>query len=558
MKKYIFKNKWWVLGYLSLALVTSGMAVYLSILIRDIVDVALSFELNEFWDLIFTSSLFFIAFGVIYYIKEMLYAIFNAKTIRKIREDVFAGMMKQEIAQFESVNSADYISALTNDIKLLEENFFLSLATVAEMGMMMVIAVGFMVYLNWIVAAALLGTLIILVIAQSLFGPLVKNRQTKLSESLSAFTVRIKDIFSGFEVIKSYQMKKHSEKVFAEYNSQVVNANFSLYHVSTIAGSVASVIGLFLQVGIVFFSAYLIVQGQMYPGTMVAMLILSGQITGPVEAFGAVIPMVTGSKEIVERLERFANVEVVNQGTEEATFEREIRVEQLAFTYPNQEEAALRGLDFTFEKNKKYALIGKSGCGKTTLAKVLIGHLNDYEGDVRYDGVKTRALASESFGKLPAMVHQNVYMFDEDIASNIGLHQSYAKGAMDLAVRDSGVDLFLNDERTLSFAVGENGSNLSGGQRQRIAVARALIQNKPLLILDEGTSAVDRQTGADIENRLLRRDDLTLITITHSLDAEMLKQYDTVIYMEEGEIVESGSFDGLVAQGGKFANYLSV
>jgi len=172
--------------------------------------------------------------------------------------------------------------------------------------------------------------------------------------------------------------------------------------------------------------------------------------------------------------------------------------------------------------------------------------------------VKTRALASESFVKLPAMVHQNVYMFDEDIASNIGLHQSYAKGAMDLAVRDSGVDLFLNDERTLSFAVGENGSNLSGGQRQRIAVARALIQNKPLLILDEGTSAVDRQTGADIENRLLRRDDLTLITITHSLDAEMLKQYDTVIYMEEGEIVESGSFDGLVAQGGKFANYLSV
>ena len=102
----------------------------------------------------------------------------------------------------------------------------------------------------------------------------------------------------------------------------------------------------------------------------------------------------------------------------------------------------LKGLDFTFEKNKKYALIGKSGCGKTTLAKVLIGHLNDYEGDVLYDGTEVGEFAADSFGKLPAMVHQNVYMFDEDIESNIGLHQSYGAGVLESAVRDSGVDLF--------------------------------------------------------------------------------------------------------------------
>ena len=114
----------------------------------------------------------------------------------------------------------------------------------------------------------------------------------------------------------------------------------------------------------------------------------------------------------------------------------------------------------------------------------------------------------------------------------------------------------MNDERTLKSAVGENGSNLSGGQRQRIAVARALVQNKPLLILDEGTSAVDRQTGSDIENRLLARKDLTLITITHSLDEEMLRQYDEIIYMEEGRIIESGPFKKLLEAQGKFIGYM--
>jgi ABC-type multidrug transport system fused ATPase/permease subunit len=103
------------------------------------------------------------------------------------------------------------------------------------------------------------------------------------------------------------------------------------------------------------------------------------------------------------------------------------------------------------------------------------------------------------------------------------------------------VDLFLDTEKTLDFAVGENGSNLSGGQRQRIAVARGLIQNKPLLILDEGTSAIDRQTGTDIENRLLKREDLTLITITHSLDENLLGKYDIIISMKDGKIVERGA-----------------
>lgn len=553
MKKYILKNKGLALAYLIVSLVVSGMTVYLSIILRDIVDTALSFDLDGFYHLLITSAIFFILFGIFYYISEVLYAGFIAKAFRSFREDVFDGIMRQEVAQFESSNSADYISALTNDIKLLEDNYFLPLATAAQEVLVIIIAIGFMIYFSFIVAGGLLGTLIFLIVIPALFGGAIKKRQTKLSKHLSLFTIRIKDIFSGFEVIKSYQMDINIKKNFQESNNDVVKSNFSLYHFSSIVGAISSVIGLFLQVGVVFFSAYLIIQGRLTAGSLVGLLIVASQITGPVQSLGGMIPMITGSKEIIERLEGFATQASGHKGNQIAMFNNEIKIKNLEFTYPDGEESAIKRLDFTFERNKKYALVGASGCGKTTLAKLLIGYLNDYEGNILYDQVELKKLTPESLGQISSMVHQQVYMFDETIEANITLHQTYQEEELATAIQSSGVSLFLNDERTLQSTTGENGAHLSGGQRQRIAVARALIRNKPLLILDEGTAALDRQTATDIEQRLLAFEDLTLITITHFLDAELLSQYDEIIYMEDGRIVESGSYAALLESQGKLS-----
>lgn len=555
MKKYLLQNKWWALGYVVFSLGVAGMSVYLSIITRDILDVAIGFDLDGFWSLVMRSAIFFVLFGVVYYVSEASYAVFVKKMTGSLREDVFAGVIAQDMSQFEEVNSADYISALTNDIKLLEENYLLPLATIVQMGMTMVIAIGVMFYLSWMVSLALLATLVLLVGVQSLFGPIMKKRQTRQSETLSALTVKLKDIFSGFDVIKSYGMQKRAKENFHEGNRDAVEANFSLYHISSILGAISSVVGLFLQVGSVFFSAYLIIQGHLSPGVMVALLIVAGQITGPVQALGVMVPMMTGSKEIRDRLETFFNQKAEIGGDAVATFTSHIATHELTFSYPHSEELALKGVDLHLEKSKKYVLVGKSGCGKTTLAKALMGHFTAYSGEVAYDGACLTDLSRESFDQIPTMVHQNVYMFDEDIEKNITLHKEYTAEELQQAVDASGASLFLNDERTLQSAVGENGANLSGGERQRIAVARALIQNKPLLILDEGTSAIDKQTGTDIERRLLEREDLTLITITHSLDADLLDQYDEVIYMEEGQVIEQGSYEELISKEGEFWNF---
>lgn len=142
------------------------------------------------------------------------------------------------------------------------------------------------------------------------------------------------------------------------------------------------------------------------------------------------------------------------------------------------------------------------------------------------------------------MIHQNVYMFNKTIEENIVLGKKFMESAVHTAVQNSGLYRFL-DTKGLDYQVGENGSRLSGGQKQRIAIARALVQNRPILVLDEATSALDKTTAAEIETSILENKNITVLTITHNMNRDILRKYDEVIVMDKGRIVEKGKFDEL-------------
>ena len=181
------------------------------------------------------------------------------------------------------------------------------------------------------------------------------------------------------------------------------------------------------------------------------------------------------------------------------------------------------------------------------------------ERKVLYDANSLSILDIDKITALSSIIHQNVYMFDESIFDNICLHEDYSEKELQSALSDSGLSSFIKQvPNGLEYHVGENGANLSGGQKQRIAVARALIRKKPLLILDEGTSAIDMQTAYDIESRLLAISDLTLLTITHNMSKDILELYDEIIFMADGKIIEHGTFETLIAKHAAFYDFYQL
>ena len=212
-------------------------------------------------------------------------------------------------------------------------------------------------------------------------------------------------------------------------------------------------------------------------------------------------------------------------------FAHAISVEDLSFCYG--EKPILEKVSFRFEKGKKYALTGPSGCGKSTLLKLLLGWLPDYTGHISLDETDIRTVAPEQLQQQMSYIEQNVFLFNTTIRENITLGEEFPEEQLQKAVQDSALagDLALMPDG-LDTIVGEEGCNVSGGQKQRIAIARALIHKRSILLVDEGTSALDAKNADLVEKSLLANPDLTLILISHHLTPERKAQFDRVYAME--------------------------
>lgn len=558
MKKYILKQKRLLAVTILFGTIFSVGSTFIAFILKDVIDVAISEDRNQFISIVLQATIYVAILGVCYW----LYATWSKKFICRVKkmlqEDTFGGIFKKNISDFRMVNSADYLSALTNDVKNVEENYFVPLLLCLQNMIVFITSVAVMLYLSPLVMLCLFTAMLLLLVLPSLFQKTIQNRQNRFSKTQSGFTMAIKDFLSGFEVIRSYRMNNYIVKAFDEKNSTVYTAKYALDKIISAVEALSTILGVIVQCSVLFVSAYLIMTGKITAGVLVGLVQVSGTIVAPIQALSENIPKIQGSKPIIERLNNFVNYhDNTFTGTICPSFQTDIKIKGLQFGY-QQEQKIIKGINFSFQKGKKYAVIGKSGCGKTTLINLLSGYYATFGGEILYDGVDIRKLDIEKLNEMSSVIHQNVYMFDESILNNICLHKQITPAALQKALDMSGVTMFLGKEKTLDTLVGENGTNLSGGQRQRVAVARALVQGKPILILDEGTSAVDMQTAYDIESKLLKISNLTVITITHSLNSELLKYYDQVVFMENGIISESDSFDNLMNKKERFYDFFHL
>ncbi|MCL2828281.1 MAG: ABC transporter ATP-binding protein/permease [Oscillospiraceae bacterium] len=559
MGRYFKEHKLLVAATVVFCIAIGVIQAGIAVLIQRVLDMALAGEAEQFIRALLFAVVYFAVMGLTLYLATLLGFKTALRVLKSMRRAVFAGVMRQNMEEFYSVNTADYLSALNNDMKIIEENYLNHIFDIVYHAVLFVASLIVMFYFDVFVTLVVIGISVLMMVIPGIIGVALQKRQVVQSEKLSAFMARTKDFFSGFEIIRTYRMSLFTKKSFEAKNDELFTAQYRVGKLAAALAGVTATLALLTSVAAIFLSAHFILIGRITAGVLLGLVQASGQLVSPIGAILGIFPMIQGAKPIIERINRFADHAPTGfVGTQAPTFETGITVSNLHFGY-TEEDTTLQDVSVAFERGKKYAIIGGSGCGKSTLVKLLTGYYSKYEGEIAYDGVDLHQLDMEKLGELSATIHQNIYLFDETIQDNICLHRDYSEDELQRTLAISGVDLFLSaGGKDLSDPVGENGANLSGGQRQRIAVARALILNKPLLILDEGTSSLDLQTAYDIESRLLKEDALTLVTITHALNPELLQAYDRIIFMKDGAIAETGTYTELMQKNGMFATYSNV
>lgn len=533
MNKYLWKYKF--LGCLFLvlclcrALTTLGLAYLLGALI-DAQDI----------QALFNVILWVIGFSFVYPLVDWFYGkvkkVLNNDVMRQYREDVFKKIFSQSLNDYETTTTATYLSMLTNDIKVLEENYLEPLLIVIENAVLFIGALSYTLYYSPAIVLITMISLPISLYVPRYLGEKFQKYQEAYTDQLAHYTDKAKDLLVGFDLLHSYGSIFGAVKDFNDQNKQLSQAKLTTDKAIVFSDVLSSTVVMTIQFMMIITCVYQVLNHQMTMGVLIGIIQISNSLVNPLVSIMANLPKMKSVQPITEKFEK-----LMAQGeeiTESHTFKSALVCENVSFSYDHQ--PVLTEINYRFEKNKKYLIVGRSGCGKSTLAKLLSGQLQPSHGHVDLDGKQPSKMLD-----VFSYVKQATYLFNTTLKENICLYYDFKQKDLQKALLDSGVAEFLSQQVPLDFKIEENGHNLSGGQCQRIALARALVFHRSILILDEGLSALDSHLSYQIEKQLLARQDLTFVSIAHHFHQDLLEKYDEIIFMDEGKIAMTGQFQTL-------------
>ncbi|MBE6882366.1 MAG: ABC transporter ATP-binding protein [Ruminococcaceae bacterium] len=484
---------------------------------------------------------------------------FISKAMRQYKDFAFSELMKKGISAFSKENTSVYISAFSNDAASIEQNYLLNIFNLVMDSLLFVGAFAMMLwYSPSLTFAAVL--LAFLPIAASLAaGNKIAEAEKEVSVKNESFVSTLKDSLAGFSVIKSFKAEAAAIELFAKTDRTVEETKCRRKKLGTVLQMLGTGAGLISQFGIFIVCAYFAVSGKdgITPGVVMIFMQLMGLVTEPI---GTVPEMLANRKSAAALIDKLANAiysNIRDEGKDvPAVLNDGIELKNLSFSYDGKEKI-LENVNFKFESGKSYAIVGASGSGKSTLLNLISGGNSGYSGTIAYDGTELCDISSTSLYDIISIIQQKVFVFNSSIRDNITMFRGFADNEIEKAASLSGLSELIA-EKGKDFLCGENGSGLSGGECQRISIARSLIRKTPVLLVDEATAALDKETSFRIFGTLLSLDKLTRIIVTHDLDENLLKKYDCVLVLKNGKIIEHGRFEELMKKKEYFYSLFTV
>ena len=466
---------------------------------------------------------------------------------------------KLSMGYFTDGNIGKVSSVLSTDMNFIEENCMMVLEELVGFIISQALMVGFMFYLNWRLGLTALACLALIILLGNLMTRISISHSMAKQESAQKLTSAVLEFAEGIGIIKTFNMLGEKSKEMTESFEDSCDKAIS-FEIAYAPWWASFMVSYGIATAVVLFVAYLLsARGLITIEFMMGMILFLFDTFGAVKAYYGNVARLTVTDACLDRIESvFDEAEIANEGKERlpqlTTFtmdQPEISFQKVSFAYGDKD--ALHDISFDLDRGQMLALVGPSGGGKTTIANLLARFWDVKMGSIKIRGTDIRDVPVANLMDNISMVFQRVYLFQDTIFNNIAMGKTNAsrEEVIEVAKKARCYDFIMQLPEGFDTVIGEGGASLSGGEQQRISIARCMLKDAPIVILDEATASVDADNEHFIQEAISELcQGKTLIVIAHRLNT--IRNADKILVIKNGQIVEGGTHTQLMKLGGEY------
>lgn len=497
--------------------------------------------------------LYFIKGGLSYIQNLLIYGV-SWELVVSLRKKMFKHLHSLPLGFFEEGTTGQLISRIINDVSIMQSSVTSLVKETLQSGIMFIGLLCWIFYLKWDWALIALIILPVAVIPIANISRKLRRLSHKGQEILADITSTIVESFSGIKVVRAFGLAKREQDKFTEQNEHFLKVMKKNVKYIEIPSPFMEFLGVVSGAFILWYGGHQVLTNQVSQGTFIAFNVALFMMYQPIRLLFKVYAKFQGALAGAERVFFILdqNEETYKGGTLNLeSFNHGIEYKNITFRYPSRNIDVLKGINMSVNKSEVLAIVGMSGSGKTTLVDLLFRFFDPTQGQILLDGRDIREFNVFSLRSKMALVTQETFLFNDTIRNNIAFGKAgVTEEKIIKAAQAAHVDNFVRGlDDGYDTLIGERGVKLSGGQRQRIAIARAILRNAPILILDEATSSLDSESERLVQDALHNlMENRTTFVIAHRLST--IKHAHRIIVLDQGKMVEEGTHDDLIMNSG--------
>ena len=501
---------------------------------------------------------FYVGSAILSFGQQFIMATVTQNVTKQLRSDISVKINRLPMAYYNKTSTGDVLSRVTNDVDMISQSMNQSIGNLVSAVALFFGSLIMMFKTNVIMT---LTAVIATMIGFGLMSLITSHSQKFFSRqqaNLGALNGHIEEIYSGHTVVKAYNGEKNAKKVFDELNNNLRDSAFKAQSLSGLMQPLMAFIGNFGYVAVCVMGAVLTMKGYIGFEVIVAFMMYIRLFTQPLAQIAQATQSLQSAAAAGERVFAFLGAEEMSDESDKTEklgkAEGYVDFEHVKFGYEDTDKIIIHDFSAKAKPGQKIAIVGPTGAGKTTLVNLLMRFHEIQSGDIKIDGISTRDMKREEVRSQFCMVLQDTWLFEGTVRENLVYNtENVSEEKIEAACKAVGLDHFI---RTLPHGydtILNDQVSLSQGQKQQLTIARAMIADKPMLILDEATSSVDTRTELQIQKAMdALMQNRTSFVIAHRLST--IKNADLILVLKDGDIIESGNHEELLAKGGFYAD----